>query len=205
MRTRSEIKNLAKQKLATQRGDAILIYFIGMLILGAAGSIIPGAGALLILPIVAGQALGFLNIWRGRKSDVGDIFLPFKDYGRMLGGLLWMHLWIFLWSLLFFIPGIVKFFAYSLTPYILVDSPSVSPTDALKLSMRMTNGYKGEIFVFYLSYIGWAILSALTFGILEILHVGPYRNIAFSGLYEELKANALRSGAVTGAELGMAG
>jgi uncharacterized membrane protein len=65
----------------------------------------------------------------------------------------------------------------------------------------MTNGYKGEIFVFYLSYIGWAILSGLTFGILEIVYVGPYRNIAFCGLYEALKANALRSGAVKENEL----
>ncbi|MGI6175566.1 MAG: DUF975 family protein [Christensenellales bacterium] len=204
MRTRSDIKAQAKRALASQHGNAILIYFVGMMVLGAAGAILPGVGALLVLPVVAGLSFSFLNIYRARRADVGDLFAPFKDYGRTLGGLLWMELWIFLWSCLFVIPGIVKAIAYSLTPYILADSPA-SATDALKLSMRMTEGYKGEIFVFFLSYIGWMILSGLTFGILEIVYVGPYRSIALSGLYEELKANALRNGTVTASELGMIG
>lgn len=204
MRTRTEIKDLAKQKLKVQHGNAFLIYFVGIIVLGAAATTFPGVGGLLAIPVASGQSLAFLSIWRGNTAEVGDIFKPFRDYGRILGGLLWMQLWIYIWSLLLIIPGIIKAFAYSLTPYILVDCPNISATDAIKISMRMTNGYKGKIFIFFLSYIGWGILTCLTFGILELAYVGPYRGIAFAGLYEELKANALRSGNVTKAELEIA-
>lgn len=201
MRERSEIKQIAKQRLSANRGNAILIYLVTGIVMVAAGAIIPGFGALLVIPTAVGMMFAFLKIWRDGDGQVNDIFSTFSDYGRMLGGMLWMELWIFIWSLLFFIPGIIKAIAYSLTPFILADCPKVHATEAIRLSMRITNGHKGKIFVFYLSYIGWGILSGLTFGILEIVHVGPYRSIAFAGLYEELKAEALRSGAVTEAEL----
>jgi uncharacterized membrane protein len=99
------------------------------------------------------------------------------------------------------IPGIVKAFAYSMTPFILADSPNVRATDAIKLSMRMTQGHKGGIFVMCLSFLGWAILSALTCGILQILYVGPYVSTSFAGLYVDLKAKALSSGIIKPEEL----
>lgn len=201
IRERSEIKSIAKQRLAANRGNAVLIYLVTGVIMVGAGTIIPGLGALLATPITVGMMFAFLKIWRDGDGQVNDIFSKLSDYGRMLGGILWMELWIFIWSLLFVIPGLIKALAYSLTPLILVDCPNVPATEAIRLSMRITNGHKGKIFVFYLSYIGWGILSGLTFGILEIVHVGPYRSIAFAGLYEELKAEAVRSGAVTESEL----
>ena len=125
----------------------------------------------------------------------------FRDYGRNLGGILWMELFTFLWSLLFIIPGIIKALAYFMTPYILAESKNVPATEALKLSMRMTNGYKGEIFVMGLSFIGWGILTALTGGLLALFYTGPYFGTSFAGLYEELKRNALEKGIITAEEL----
>ena len=52
-----------------------------------------------------------------------------------------------------------------------------------------------------LSFLGWELLSAFTCGILEILFVGPYREITFGGIYEELKRNALENGVIDQAEL----
>jgi len=46
------------------------------------------------------------------------------------------------------------------------------------------------------------MLSALTFGILEVLFVGPYRGIAGAGLYEQLKKEALENGVIRPDELG---
>jgi uncharacterized membrane protein len=145
-----------------------------------------------------------LRVYRGQQGDIGDMFRSgFFNYWRKVGGMLWMYLFTWLWSLLFIIPGIVKAMAYFMTPYILVDCPNVTATDALKLSMRMTYGYKGEIFVMFLSFIGWAILTGLTFGILGILYTGPYMGTSFAGLYDELKRNALDRGVVRPEELGM--
>jgi len=39
--------------------------------------------------------------------------------------------------------------------------------------MRMTEGYKGDIFVMYLSFIGWLLLSGITFGLVGIFLFQP--------------------------------
>lgn len=143
-----------------------------------------------LLPLTVGYNAFSLRVYRGEEADVG--------------GMLWMALFTFLWTLLFIVPGIIKALAYFMTPYILADCPDVTATDALKLSMRMTSGHKGKVFVMGLSFIGWGILTALTGGILGIFYTGPYINTSFAGLYHELKQEALAKGVVSPAELGMA-
>jgi len=202
MLDRIGIKQQARKLLNQRRADAVLIYLVGTLVNVGAGVIIPGLGALLVIPVQIGMCLAFLRIWRERSAEINDVFIPFKDYGRNLVGLLWVGLWVTLWSLLFVIPGIIKALSYSMTPYILSDYPEVKETEAFRLSMRMTRDRLGDIFVFYLSFIGWSMLSALTFGILEVLFVGPYRGIAGAGLYEQLKKEALENGVIRPDELG---
>ena len=181
MPDRIGIKEQARTLLNGRRNDAVLIYMVGTLVNIAAGAVIPGLGALLVIPVQVGLGMVFLRIWRGRGAEINDIFLPFKQYQRNLVGLLWMGLWVALWSLLFVIPGIIKALSYSMTPHILADYPEVKDTEALRLSMRMTRGRLGGIFLFYLSFIGWSLLSALTLGVLEVLFVGPYRSIVSEG------------------------
>ncbi len=158
-----------------------------------------------VLPVCVGYNSFTLRVYRGEAADIGGMFQNgFSNYWRHVGGMLWMGLFTFLWSLLFIIPGIIKALAYFMTPYILADCPTVTATDALKLSMRMTQGHKGKIFVMFLSFIGWAILTGLTFGILGIFYTGPYFGTTYAGLYDELKREALANGVVTASELGMA-
>ncbi|MDD3920912.1 MAG: DUF975 family protein [Eubacteriales bacterium] len=88
-----------------------------------------------------------------------------------------------------------------MTPYILADCPNVKAQDALKLSIRMMNGHKADLFVFTLSFLGWMLLSGLTGGILYIFYVGPYMNNAMAGYYAELKENAIMNGVVSVDEL----
>jgi uncharacterized membrane protein len=132
---------------------------------------------------------------------MGDLFQGFQNFGRSVGGMLWMYLFIILWSMLFWIPGIIKALSYFMTPYILAECPSVKAKQALLLSMRMTKGHKGKIFIMGLSFIGWMILSSMTAGILYIVYVGPYMNTSFAGMYDELKKNALANGTVKAEEL----
>ncbi len=154
------------------------------------------------LPLEVGHAHFSRCIYNNWITSVGEMFRRgFGDYGRHLGGLLWRDLFIFLWSLLFVIPGIVKRYAYFAAPYLLAEFPAVRATDAIKLSMRMTYGYKADLFVLDLSFIGWNLLSALTLGLLGILYVNPYYYTSKAGMYEELKNNALLTGAVRYEEL----
>lgn len=157
------------------------------------------------LPLTVGYNAFTLRIYRGEEGDVGGMFRTgFSNYWRHVGGMLWMGLFTFLWTLLFIIPGIIKALAYFMTPYILADCPDVTATDALKLSMRMTQGHKGKVFVMGLSFIGWGLLTALTGGILGIFYTGEYYYTSLAGLYHELKYEALSKGVVSPAELGIA-
>jgi len=164
MKTRQEIKALAKEAVGEQRSSAILIVFLIMLVAGAAGLIgaliglIPVIGWLVSLAIsfvtmvlAVNMAGSFAKIFRKEKVDVGDPFTHVPvNFFRKVGGSYWMALWVFLWSLLLWVPGIIKAIAYSMTYYILADCPNVTATNALKLSMKMTSGHKGKLFVMYL-------------------------------------------------------
>lgn len=164
-----------------------------------------GIVAFLVMPVLyVGICYFFIRIARGDDVTISDMFSnSFSNFGRNLGGMLWYELWTAIWSCLFIIPGIYKSIRYSLTPYILAEYPDVAATDAIKISNRVTEGHAGEIFVFWLSFIGWTILSCFTFGLLELFYVGPYRSAALAELYSNLMRLAIERGTVSPIELGL--
>lgn len=141
-----------------------------------------------ILPMAYSYMLIFLDFIRGEKEKiVGKMFGFFKDYGRSFGIMFMVYLYIFLWCLLLIIPGIIKSLAYSMTYYISKDHPEYSIDECIEASKQMMDGHKGELFVLYLSFIGWILLSILTLGI-GLLWVTPYMETTIAHYYEELKA-----------------
>lgn len=198
MKTRQEIKETAKAQLSVYRGPCIGVYLLTMILSAVLGGVTLGMGSVIVMPVVMIAMNGFYAaVYIGLTPTLSEWFSSlFDNFLRKLGGYLWMGLWIFLWALLLYIPGIVKAFAYSMTPFILADCPQVTAKDALRLSMRMTYGYKMDIFVASLSFLGWLLLSGLTFGILQIVHVGPYMGITMGGIYQELKKNAIENGVI---------
>lgn len=99
-------------------------------------------------------------------------------------------LYNFLWFLLLIIPGIVKFYAYSMVPYILSDNPNIGAKRAIELSNEMTNGHKLDMFVLHLSFLGWYLLGALALGI-GVFFVNPYAFATEAELYLVLRGNML--------------
>ncbi|MCI1208283.1 MAG: DUF975 family protein [Treponema sp.] len=106
---------------------------------------------------------------------------------------LWFCLWSFLWLLLFIIPGLVKAVSYSQMFYLVAEYPHMSITKAMKISKIMTRGSKGDLFIMYLSFIGWAILASLTLGI-GYLWLSPYVNLSFVNSYRALKKQSVEKG-----------
>lgn len=98
----------------------------------------------------------------------------------------------FLWYLLFIIPGIVKWYSYSMVPYILADNPNIGAKKAIRLSNNMTYGHKFKMFVLDLSFIGWYLLGLLAL-VVGMLFVKPYENATKAELYLVLRGNALES------------
>lgn len=96
-----------------------------------------------------GMASVYLDGYKGREVNSDQLFSGFKDFWRTAGGMCWKKLWILLWVI---IPiagpfiAVVKEYSYSFTPYILSEEKSVTATEALRKSMKTTNGYKVKMF-----------------------------------------------------------
>lgn len=196
------IKLNAKYNINRQYWTAVGLYALLIISMSVSSTITAGLAVIFLLPhFMVGMDYGFTRLYRGELLEINHIFSPFSRYGRVMGGMWWMYLWVYLWSLLFIIPGIIKSFSYAMTPYILGDSPNVPAKEALKISMRMMEGHKMELFVFYLSFIGWMILSSLTFGILQFFYVGPYMETSLAGFYVERRRESVLEGRLTPEQL----
>ncbi len=232
------IKRRAMANFQGNYWPSVGILLLGWLVAYAIG-LIPGAGGILALLIGSVVSVGVacvsMGIYHAAQIDTGQLFAPFNNYGRVLGGMLWMYLWLALWYLIFAVPFYILLFSYRLfsvpsfagvmivvfmvlcfglltfmiikacsffcTPYILGLFKGVPATGALKLSERIMEGHKMDIFVAVLSFIGWFLLSALTVGILWVFYVGPYYCATMAGFFEEFKNDALRRGVITEADL----
>lgn len=201
MRTRKEIKTIGRDNFSAFYWPCVGASFLIQLALVAAGFTYVGA-LILAGPLYVGLNFFYVRLILGRHDqDVGVPFQSaFENFGRKLGGYWWMSLFLFLWMLIpiaGIVIGIIKVYAYSMTLYILSDCPNVMAQDALKLSIRMMKGHKWQLFVFHLSFIGWMLLSCLTFGILNIFYVTPYMQSSMACWYLEVREEALRNGVIT--------
>ena len=136
-------------------------------------------------------------------AELGEIDRAFKPAWVHNFVVMLLHdLFIALWSLLLVVPGIIKAYAYRLTPYLQAENPDLSGVEAIRLSERMMKGHKWEAFVYDLSFLGWYLLSVLTFGLLAVLYVNPYKEAADAELYREISESFLAaSGQINDPEL----
>jgi uncharacterized membrane protein len=127
-----------------------------------------------------------LKAYDGVDVQVKDL-VEVKGYWlKLLGLYLWMTFRIFLWSLLFVIPGIIAAYRYALAPYLMFEDPSKGINRVIGESAVLMRGYKGDLFILDLSFIGWWLLVGVTFGI-AILFVGPYYEVARAGAYRSIR------------------
>ena len=202
MDTNQGYKNRALASLSGKWDKAIIATIIYLIItIGVSqvitipfSSSIAGSGSasflwtVLCFPLLWGYTVFFLNIIREKKIDWDSIFDGYKngEWKRIGGTYLLYYIYVILWTLLLIIPGIIKALSYSMTPFILQDDPTISGNTAIEKSMRMMDGHKMDLFWLFLSFIGWIILSIMTFGIGFIL-LEPYINTSVAHFYEDLK------------------
>lgn len=155
-----------------------------------------------IIQVVAEAILSFaaINVYLKMSRTPEKISLKLfieglNNWARAFLAALWKYLWVFIWSLLFFIPGIIKAISYSQMYYILCEYKDVSVTKAMRISMIITYGHKGDLFVTYLSFLGWLLLSVLTFGI-GTLWLQPYMDMTLINAYHALMKEALETGKI---------
>ena len=130
----------------------------------------------------------FFKNGRDGRQDVKDIFRMVRDCNKTVRmTMLLKTIYLTLWSLLFIVPGVIKGYEYAMVPYLLLDHPEMSRQEIFAESKRMMMGNKWDAFVLDLSFIGWNLLGACTFGILTILYVNPYQYYTEAELYHVLR------------------
>lgn len=183
----SQIKSRAKDAMKNNWGVAIVVFLVYGLITSALSA--TGIGALATGLLTVGISAFFLTVIRNGKAEFESFFNGLTDnIGTKFISMLLVQIYIMLWTLLFYIPGIVKSYSYAMTPYILLDKPELSATEAITESRNMMNGHKMELFLLDLSFIGWILLSLLTCGIL-FFYVAPYMQAARAEFYRTLKGD----------------
>ncbi len=99
-------------------------------------------------------------------------------------------LFLTLWCLTI-VGGFIKLYSYRMVPKILAENPSISWRDAILTSRKMMDGHKWRTFLLDLSFLGWMILSFITFGLVSVFYVHPYREATDVELYMALRENEL--------------
>ena len=212
MQLNSELRAQARERLEGKWGTFVLMTFLMLVIQtilqipGYIGSLleilspenvlaslsfsnISNILSLLALPLSWGLTVSLLRNHREESVDLENLFDGFRGgrYTRVFCALFLVNLFTFFWALLLIIPGIMKAFSYALTPYIIMDEPELTARQAITRSCEIMEGRRWKLFCLYLSFIGWGILSLLTFGI-GFLWLAPYMNASIAAFYEDARA-----------------
>lgn len=132
--------------------------------------------------IEAGYARFNLNLVDRTEAKIESLFTYFYNWKTTAATRFIKTLYCLLWSLLFIIPGIIASYSYAMTGYILAEHPEITASEAIARSKEMMSGNRFRLFCLHLSFIGWAILCAFTFGIGN-LWLTPYRQAAAAAFY----------------------
>jgi uncharacterized membrane protein len=159
---------------------------------GGGGGLI---GGLLGALFSAGISWTYLDLLRGRRQEIRPFSDAFRGFaGPVILGVICVYLlmtiFVFLWSLLLIIPGIIKGYAYSQAYFVYYDAYEETGErpgflNCITRSRKLMNGYKGQLFLLDLSFIGWHILAILTAGI-GYLWLTPYITATKAAFYENL-------------------
>lgn len=191
---RVEIKNFAKEKLSGNLGSIwkILIIALGISLASTCvlsilfnkmdADFLDSLLGILMMPLGIGTTSFFVSLIENTNFEAKDLFKYYHDFVKVIGVTILMGLIVMLGYICFIIPGIILTLSYSLVPIILIKKSELGIVETLKYSREKMQGHKLDAFVLGLSFIGWAILGTLTFGILYIW-LYPYMQLTFTKFY----------------------
>ena len=144
---------------------------------------------ILVGPMLVGQAYYLMDV-AINENEGKNFELLIEGFKKSLVNSIVANILVgiftFLWALLFIIPGIIKYYAYSMTPFIIADEPDIDFMAAIKKSQELMHGHKFRLFKLQLSFIGWFFLGALAFGI-GLFFVYPYYQLAHANFYLDIR------------------
>ncbi|MCL1802835.1 MAG: DUF975 family protein [Eubacteriaceae bacterium] len=131
-----------------------------------------------------------LQLVRYRSATLKDYFRAFRSKwltAALVGCLTEILISIGLAFLI--VPGIYLLLGFSMTLILVADRHTTNVLEILAESLKLMRGYMLDMFVFVLSFFGWALLAGITFGLGAIWLI-PYMSVANVLYYEELRNKA---------------
>ncbi len=198
------VLTLAELQVNLQTTTGLLLYYAVYFIV-----------VLLSTVLIVGQNHLYLNMFRDRAYETGNIWIGFRTCADRA---ILAYLIILGKTLLFAIPCIIAtaimlttknyYFAllvgatavfmiigctfvqldYSQVFYLILDHPEESATQLLSHSKKLMKGHRGSYFYLLVSFLGIFFLSILTFGI-GMLWIYPYFTATKTAYYLELTKN----------------
>ena len=177
-------------------GAILVLCLSGIFVLGYQGTLLGLAWLVLefifcALPI--GYSACFLDLAKDRKFKAGRLFTGFAGPTRFLKIVsleIVRYVFLLCWSVLFIIPGIVKWYSYSMAYFVRLDNPDFGTRQTITESRKLMAGNRLRLLRLQCRFIGWFLLCCVTLGI-AALWVAPYYYTAKAHLYLELKAKAV--------------
>ena len=178
-------RDLIQKALVVLRQKPVRLWGVSLLCqllvaLAAVFGMLPIITIPIALVLNAGMAAVYLAGYRGQEVNSDALFAGFKHFFQVAGGMGWMALWILIWGLIPVVGpvfAVIKMYSYRFVPYIVIQNPDISATEALRLSMQKTEGFKGRMFLADLIVCLCASGVMLVLGGLSLI---PYVGIAFA-------------------------
>ena len=123
---------------------------------------------------------------------VGGVSMGLMAFSTQSSGASAFSMFMLLIGVILLVASIVwlitKSYYYQLAILVAIDNPDMSGADAVEESQRLMTGKRAALFCLELSFIGWAILGAIPFGI-GLLWVLPYAHLAKIAFYKYALGN----------------
>ena len=139
-----------------------------------------------------GECRFFLESRKYRDTKISKILFLYRHRIFKEPAKIMFFRWLYngLWYLTI-VGGIIKAYEYRMIPYIIAENHEVTRAEAFALSKEMMRGQKWKAFMLDVSFLGWEILSILTFGLVGIFYLNSYMMAADTELYSFLRAKAI--------------
>lgn len=185
---------LAGQTIFSTGGNPGIMALLagGILYIVLAALVIAAVWLFLGSVVGVGYSKFTLQLADGGDAGFETLFQYFPYWTNAVCTRLLTGLYVFLWSLLLIIPGIIASYSYAMTGYILAEHPEMTAGEVIAASKELMYGNRWRLFCLHISFIGWAILCSLTFGIGN-LWLNPYRSVSEAAFYREISGTGFSS------------
>ena len=141
---------------------------------------------LILIPIEFSITRLFMNVIRYKSSvEVKEVYYYYNNPVMGIYSLSALKsMFLGLWACIPF-AVIVKAYSYALAEYIKINKPDLSANDCITESRIKMHGHKFELFCLDFSFIGWFLLSLITFNLITP-HVTTYYNMSRILFFEKV-------------------